>query len=88
MPYLAAPRVAIVVGRLVTRYARSMVHLAMSECRRIAAFAACAECGKQQRRDIIDTLARSLIERQGDPRVDSDQVTELLALIVGLKAAA
>jgi hypothetical protein len=65
-----------------------MNHLPMSECRRIAEFAASPACGQQQRRDIVDTLGNSLTQRQADPRADPDEVVELVALLVKLNAIA
>lgn len=64
-----------------------MVHLAMTDCRRIAEFANGPACGPAQRRGIVEKLRDSLVERQSDPHIDPQEVVELHGLLAALRAA-
>lgn len=66
-----------------------MVHLPMSECRRIAEVAA-GPNGGAYRVPIIGILTNSLHERQNerqnDPRIDPYEIAELLGLLATIGA--
>jgi len=66
------------------RNLRSMIHLPIEECRRLARLAAEPHCGSAQRLGIADTLRRAAQRRQGDPRASSEELAEIIGMLLAM----
>ncbi len=61
-----------------------MVHLALAERRRLSTLAADPSCGSAHRHDIAKKLRQAAAERQSDPTANSDELVEILGMLLAM----
>ncbi|HET7500211.1 MAG TPA: hypothetical protein VFK02_04385 [Kofleriaceae bacterium] len=74
----------LIDGNELRRLETTMVHLALAECRRLAMLAADPSCGSAHRHGIADNLRQADAERQSDRTANSDELAEIVGMLLAM----